>query len=242
MLTPQAVAERTFTKAKFGGYTMQEVDDFLDEITKDYGALCEENASLKGKLKVLADKISEYRETEDIMRATLHTAQKTANEIISEAESKREAILDALEQDIRARKKAYDDEIAVCRTQLASAREKTTEYIAMIQELTDQQQEFLSKLPDLGQGGDVEEPAVESEEPAVEEPAAEQPQEGDSIGDMIAQEAEDAPAAEEAAPEEAPEETPAPEQAPAQTAEQPFSTTSRIDFSNLKFGKDYEIK
>ena len=55
MLTPQAVAERTFTKAKFGGYTMQEVDDFLDQITKDYTALFEENASLKGKLKVLAD-------------------------------------------------------------------------------------------------------------------------------------------------------------------------------------------
>lgn len=241
MLTPQAVAERTFTKAKFGGYTMQEVDDFLDEITKDYGALCEENASLKGKLKVLADKISEYRETEDIMRATLHTAQKTANEIISEAESKREAILDALEQDIRARKKAYDDEIAVCRTQLASAREKTAEYIAMIQELTDQQQEFLSKLPDLGQGGDVEEPAAEDAEAAGEAPAGEQPKE-DSIGDMIAQEAEEAPAAAEAAPEEVPEEAPAPEQAPVQAVEQPFSTTSRIDFSNLKFGKDYEIK
>ena len=238
MLTPQAVAERTFTKAKFGGYTMQEVDDFLDQITKDYTALFEENASLKGKLKVLADKINEYRETEDIMRATLHNAQKTANEIVSEAENKREAILDALEQDIRARKKAYDDEIAVCRAQLASAREKTTEYIAMIQDLTDQQQAFLSKLPDLGQGGDVEEPAEEA--PAEEavsagETPAEQPapeQEGDTIGEMIAQEAEETPAPEQEAPAE-------PEEAP---AEQPFSSTSRIDFSNLKFGKDYEIK
>ena len=238
MLTPQAVAERTFTKAKFGGYTMQEVDDFLDQITKDYTALFEENASLKGKLKVLADKINEDRETEDIMRATLHNAQKTANEIVSEAEGKREAILDALEQDIRARKKAYDDEIAACRAQLASAREKTAEYIAMIQDLTDQQQAFLDKLPDLGQGGDVEEPAEEAPEeeaaPAGEVPA-EQPapeQEGDSIGEMIAQEAEETPAPEEEAPAE-------PEQAP---AEQPFSSTSRIDFSNLKFGKDYEIK
>ena len=49
---------------------------------------------------------------------------------------------------------------------------------------------------------------------------------------MIAQEAEETPAPEQEAPAE-------PEQAP---AEQPFSSTSRIDFSNLKFGKDYEIK
>ncbi|MGM9537472.1 MAG: DivIVA domain-containing protein [Candidatus Onthomonas sp.] len=236
MLTPQAVAERTFTKAKFGGYTMQEVDDFLDEITKDYTSLCEENTSLRGKLKVLADKINEYRETEDIMRATLHNAQKTANEIVAEAESKREAILDALEQDIRARKQAYDDEIAVCRAQLASAREKTTEYIAMVQELTDQQQEFLSKLPDLSQGGDVEEPAeAPAEEVAAPEEAPALEQEGDTIGDMIAQEAEEAPQ-----PEETPDPAPQPEEQPVE--QQPFSSTSRIDFSNLKFGKDYEIK
>lgn len=258
MLTPQAVAERTFTKAKFGGYTMQEVDDFLDEITRDYGILCEENTSLKGKLKVLADKINEYRETEDIMRATLHNAQKTANEIVSEAESKREAILDALEQDIRARKKAYDDEMAVCRAQLASAREKATEYIAAIQELTDQQQEFLAKLPDLGQGGEVEDAAPE-EAPAEEAPTEGTPDpvsvaepSGDSFGDMIAQEAEPAPeeASESAeseisnAPEEDvdEQETPASKDSSAQPVEQHFSNTSRIDFSNLKFGKDYEIK
>lgn len=238
MLTPQEVVERTFTKAKFGGYTMQEVDDFLDQITKDYAGLYEENASLKGKLKVLADKINEYRETEDIMRATLHTAQKTANEIVSEAESKREAILDALEQDIRNRKKAYDDEIAVCRSQLASVREKATEYVAMLQEITDQQQEFLSKLPDLGQGGDVQEPEAETDEAdaaAPEQVPEEQPeQEGDTIGEMIAQEAEQESPAQ---PEQAPSQ---PEEMPAQP-EQP-AATGRIDFSNLKFGKDYEIK
>lgn len=233
MLTPQAVAEHTFTKAKFGGYTMQEVDDFLDEITRDYTGLFEENAALKSKLKVLADKINEYRETEDIMRATLHNAQKTANEIVTEAENKREAILDALEQDIRARKQAYDDEIAVCRAQLASAREKTTEYIAMIQDLTTQQQEFLSKLPDLGQGDEVPEPAPaeETAEPQEEIPVqeAETPAEEDTIGAMIAEEAE------ELVPE-----PPAP--APLPKQEEGFSNTSRIDFSNLKFGKDYEIR
>ncbi|MCC8129039.1 MAG: DivIVA domain-containing protein, partial [Clostridiales bacterium] len=78
MLTPEAVEAQTFTKAKRGGYTMTEVDNFLDQITQDYRTLCAENADLRGKLKILADKINEYRETEDIMRATLYNAQKTA--------------------------------------------------------------------------------------------------------------------------------------------------------------------
>ncbi|MBQ3089288.1 MAG: DivIVA domain-containing protein [Oscillospiraceae bacterium] len=222
MLTPKAVAEQTFTKAKFGGYTMQEVDTFLDEITKDYTALVEENASLKGKLKVLADKIGEYREIEDVMRATLHNAQKTATEMVEEAESKREAILVALEQDIRARKQEYDNEIALCRAQLAEAQARTASYVAMVKDVTVQHQAFLNSIAiDLS-----------AEETAEAAPAAEEKVEQEDVQpeEETAEAVEEtAPAAEEAAP--AAEET-----APVTTA------TTRIDFANLKFGKDYEIK
>ena len=78
MLTPQEVEERVFPKAKKGGYDMQDVDNFLDQLTADYTELYKENAVLKRKMKVLADKITEYQETEGAMRATLLTAQKMA--------------------------------------------------------------------------------------------------------------------------------------------------------------------
>ncbi len=237
MLTPQQVAEQTFNpvgRGKNSGYNMEEVDNFLDQITADYTALANENTDLKNKLKILADKITEYRETEDMMRSTLRSAQKTANDMVAEAEQKREGILDALEQDIRARKAAYDDEIAICRAQLAAARKETADYISSIQALTDRQQSFLDTLPDLGLDGELEgeteleTPEVPAEEPAAEEAVAE-PETADSIGDLIADEAA------EAIEEE--EEAPAPQPEPVAS-----SATSRIDFSNLKFGKDYKIK
>ena len=237
MLTPQQVAEQTFNpvgRGKNSGYNMEEVDNFLDQITADYTALVNENTDLKNKLKILADKITEYRETEDMMRSTLRSAQKTANDMVAEAEQKREGILDALEQDIRARKAAYDDEIAICRAQLAAARKETADYISSIQALTDRQQSFLDTLPDLGLDGELEgeteleTPEVPAEEPAAEEAVAE-PETADSIGDLIADEAA------EAIEEE--EEAPAPQPEPVAS-----SATSRIDFSNLKFGKDYKIK
>ena len=53
MFTPQEVQEKTFTKAVFGGYDMQMVDEFLESLTKDYGDLYKENAALKNKLRVL---------------------------------------------------------------------------------------------------------------------------------------------------------------------------------------------
>ena len=190
MLTPKAIAEQTFTKAKRGGYDMQEVDTFLDELTQDYTALTEENAALKGKLKVLADKITEYRETEDIMRVTLRNAQKTANDMVSEAESKREAILVALEQDIRARKAEYDNEIAACRAQLAAAQARTANYVAMLQDLTNQQQAFLDSIPDLTPE-EVAAAAPVQEEEAEEEPEAEEIAEEVEEEEEIAEEAEE---------------------------------------------------
>ena len=74
MLTPQEVSGRAFSKAAFGGYNMAMVDEFLDELTDDYTSLYKENAALKAKLKVLVDKVEEYRATEDSMRAALLTA------------------------------------------------------------------------------------------------------------------------------------------------------------------------
>ena len=80
MLTPQEVSERAFQKASFGGYNMAQVDEFLDILTGDYSALYSENAVLKSKMKVLVDKVEEYRATEEAMRKALMTAQRMADE------------------------------------------------------------------------------------------------------------------------------------------------------------------
>ena len=75
MLTPQDVTNREFDKAVFGGYDIASVDKFLEEIFQDYSALYRDNATLKSKLKVLVDKVEEYRNTEDAMHLALLTAQ-----------------------------------------------------------------------------------------------------------------------------------------------------------------------
>ena len=103
MLTPQEVSGRAFTKAAFGGYNMAMVDEFLDELTDDYTSLYKENAALKAKLKVLVDKVEEYRATEDSMRAALLTAQRMANTMVEEAEEKKKALLAGAEDEARAK-------------------------------------------------------------------------------------------------------------------------------------------
>ncbi|MBR7190097.1 MAG: DivIVA domain-containing protein, partial [Oscillospiraceae bacterium] len=38
MITAQDIREKTFEKSTFGGYAMNEVDDFLDELAGDLAA------------------------------------------------------------------------------------------------------------------------------------------------------------------------------------------------------------
>ena len=97
MLTPQEVSNHAFAKAVMGGYNMAMVDEFLDELTDDYTSLYKENAALKAKMKVLVDKVEEYRSTEDAMRAALLTAQKMADSMVAEAEEKKKSLLENAE-------------------------------------------------------------------------------------------------------------------------------------------------
>ena len=103
MLTPQEVSEHAFAKASFGGYNMAMVDEFLDVLTADYTTLYKENATLKAKMKVLVDKVEEYRSTEEAMRKALLTAQKMADELVAQAEAKKAELLKNAETEAKAR-------------------------------------------------------------------------------------------------------------------------------------------
>lgn len=88
MFTPQEIQEKTFVKAVFGGYDMATVDEFLEPLTEDYITLYKENAVLKSKMKVLVEKLEEYRNQEQTMRKALLSAQQTADAMVAEAEKK----------------------------------------------------------------------------------------------------------------------------------------------------------
>ncbi len=178
MMTPQEVANCTFAKAVMGGYNMASVDDFLDKLTEDYAALFKENAALKAKMKVLVDKVEEYREVEDAMRSTLLTAQKMATSMVAEAEAKRDALiadaagaakrrLEEIKQEVAGEEQRLVQvrsdvgaQIAVEQQRLATAQEELRTFIQSVQSVCNGQLALLQRLPEL--------PAV----PAAEAPQA----------------------------------------------------------------------
>ena len=52
MFTPQQIDQISFGRSTFGGYDMQQVDEFLEPLTEDYVTLYKENALLKSKMRV----------------------------------------------------------------------------------------------------------------------------------------------------------------------------------------------
>ncbi len=245
MLTPQEVSTHVFSKARMGGYNMAMVDEFLDTLTEDYTTLYKENAALKAKLKVLVEKVEEYRATEDSMRATLLTAQKMASQMVQDAEKEKAALLETAEAEAGERKAELEAELAAETERLRLAKEESAAFIANMRRLCSSELEFLDGVPEI----QVDLPAREG---AAEEAVDAQVQSIESsVMASFSQDAEaEAPAeAEAAAPaEQAPAEAEAPAsaetaQAPeeAEDAEEPedLTATRRIDFGDLKFGRNY---
>ncbi len=246
MLTPQEVEERVFPKAKKGGYDMQDVDNFLDQLTADYTELFKENAALKRKMKVLADKITEYQETEGAMRATLLAAQKMGNEIVEEAKSKQAKILEETEGIARKRANELKQEIAALEDRTKSMKSSVLAMAAGIRDLLTHEQEFLASLPavdaeseqkgglptgealeDIRRTMDAQRDSLKAEKAGDEEVAAQEAP------------AEEADAEEPVAAEEAPATEETEDQSTESADEFP---TRRLDLSELRFGRNYEIK
>ena len=237
MLTPQEVSGRAFSKAAFGGYNMAMVDEFLDEVTDDYTALYKENAALKAKLKVLVDKVEEYRATEDSMRAALLTAQRMASTMVEEAEEKKKSMLAGAEDEARAKIGALQGEIELEQRKLNAAKAATADFLQKTRELAQAQLALIERAPDLTPeeivGDKTAEQKAETDVNAIEERilAAFRPTEA---------------APEEAVPEAAPAEENAvkAEEAKAEPLEpddSPFVETAShaIRLDDLKFGRNY---
>ena len=88
MITPQQIEQISFGKQPFGGYDMEQVDEFLEPLTEDYITLYKENALLKSKMRVLVAKLEEYRANEASMKDAIVNAQKTCDKMVKEAEEK----------------------------------------------------------------------------------------------------------------------------------------------------------
>lgn len=172
MITPQDIREKTFEKAVFGGYDMSTVDAFLEELASDLALLQKENAVLKGKMKVLVEKVEEYRGNEDALRLAVVSAQRLATTIEREAREKAAGII--AEAEAEAQRITGSAALALQQEEekLAAAKATSAKFIESMNALCAKQTAFLQQIGQMefvrSAAAAEEAPAAPAEAPANE--------------------------------------------------------------------------
>ena len=156
------IQEKEFTKQKINGYSVEEVDDFLDEIAEQLGNLIRENMTLAEEAKKAAeqpapvvqaapaepayDEPSYFKNLELAMRETLISSQRIADETIAEARKKAQEIVaaaqekaDVIETEAKAAQAAAAAEVEAVRKEIES-------YRAAANQMLNQQQAALDAM------------------------------------------------------------------------------------------------
>lgn len=146
MITAQDIREKTFEKARMGGYDMASVDDFLEELADEIASAQKENAVLKSKMKVLVDKIEEYRANEEALNMAILSAQKLAVQIEAEARQRASTTIADAEAKAQAVIGSIDQERISHEQRLAEAKAAKSKFIAEAKALVQAQLEQLTAI------------------------------------------------------------------------------------------------
>ena len=146
MLTPLDIENKRFSKQKLGGYNVDEVDDFLDELTLEYGKLYKENAELKEKREALDNDVDKYRNIENTLQNTLVMAQKTADEITAVAKQQAEQIIKDAEFSAKNSVEELNTQIMLKERELEDLKKQFDVYKAKMESLLISQLELLKDI------------------------------------------------------------------------------------------------
>ena len=213
MFTPQQIDQISFNRATFGGYDMQQVDEFLEPLTEDYVTLYKENALLKSKMRVLVGKLEEYRKNEAAMKDAVINAQKTCDKMVREAEEKCAKML--TEANATATQNASDAG-ALAAAEEARVQEARKAATAKIEEIQDQMRACIQALDRIKLAN---QPAERSADPKAA---------ADAVADEISKNLENLVGTTvDTAPKAAPK--------------HPTNDTTTSKFANLQFGRNYDV-
>lgn len=220
MFTPQQIDQVSFGRSTFGGYDMQQVDEFLEPLTEDYVTLYKENALLKSKMRVLVGKLEEYRKNEASMKDAVINAQKTCDKMVAEAQAKCAQMLNNASATAAATAPAAQNSDALVAAENARGQEARKAAAAKISELQEQLRTCIQALDRIKAANAPAPEAAEAPAPVQDKDVADEI--AQNIETMIGSTVDTAPKA-----------------APKHPTNND-TTTSKFASLNLQFGRNYD--
>ncbi len=146
MLTPLDIENKKFSKQMMNGYSVEEVDEFLDDLTVDYEKAYKQSSELKTRVDELEKSLLHYKTIEDTLQNTLMMAQSTAEEVKEVARQQAEQIIKEAEGNAR---KSVDDlgqEILMKKKELEDIKQQFEVYKAKMESLLISQLELIKDI------------------------------------------------------------------------------------------------
>lgn len=146
MLTPLDLENKKFAKQLVNGYNVEEVDEFLDEVTLEYSRIYKENAELKANAEELNCNVGKYKDIEGTLQSTLVMAQKTADEIQKLAKEQAEQIIKDAQYNAKVSVEELNTQIMLKQKEFEELKKQLNVYKAKIESTLISQLELLKDI------------------------------------------------------------------------------------------------
>ena len=146
MITPLDIENKRFAKQMVNGYSVEEVDDFLDELTVDYTKNYKEVNELRAKVEELNNSLVQYKTIESTLQNTLVMAQTTAEEVKNVAKQKADQIVNEAKSDAQKKVDELNNEILAKQKELEDVKKQFDIYKAKMESLLISQLELLKDV------------------------------------------------------------------------------------------------
>lgn len=128
------------------GYNVDEVDEFLDEITADYEKLYKENKALKDNAEELHNDVGQYKDIESTLQNTLIIAQKTADEVQNVAKKQAEQIIKDAEYQAKTKLDEINTQLMIKEKEIDELKKQFSVYKAKMESLLISQLELIKDM------------------------------------------------------------------------------------------------
>ena len=146
MYTPLDIENKKFAKQMMNGYSVEEVDNFLDELTLDYEKLYKESNENKGKMAELEASLTKYKSLETTLQNTLVMAQSTADEIKKVAKQEADQIVRDAQGTAKQQVMELEQQITLKSKELEDLKKQFDVYKAKMESLLISQLELLKEV------------------------------------------------------------------------------------------------
>ena len=146
MITPLDIENKKFSKQMMNGYSVEDVDDFLDELSVDYAKVYKELSELKFKVEELENSIGKYKNIEGTLQNTLIMAQTTAEEVKNVAKQQADQIVADAKSSVQESVNQLNQELITKQQQKEELTKQFDVYKAKMESLLISQLELLKEV------------------------------------------------------------------------------------------------